>query len=53
MSDPVERAIEALLFAAAGPLSAAELAERLTPGADVAAALMALNPGLMVPRALA
>lgn len=43
MSDSVERAIEALLFAAAGPLSAAELAERLPQDADVAAALMALK----------
>ena len=43
MSDSVERAIEALLFAAAGPLSAAELAERLPQEADVAAALMALK----------
>ncbi|MBA4795672.1 MAG: SMC-Scp complex subunit ScpB [Phenylobacterium sp.] len=43
MTDPVERAIEALLFAAAGPLSAAELAERLSPDADVGAALMALK----------
>ncbi len=43
MSDPVERAIDALLFAAAGPLRAAELAQRLPPDADVAAALMALK----------
>jgi segregation and condensation protein B len=39
----VERMIEALLFAAAEPLSAADLAERLPEGADVAAGLMALK----------
>jgi segregation and condensation protein B len=39
----VERMIEALLFAAAGPLSAAELAERLPAGSDVAAGLAALK----------
>lgn len=39
----VERAIEALLFAAAGPLSAADLAERLPSEVDVGAALMALK----------
>jgi segregation and condensation protein B len=39
----VERMIEALLHAAAEPLSAADLAERLPAGADVAAALMALK----------
>ncbi len=38
-----ERRIEALLFAAAGPLSAAELAARLPEGADVAQALSALQ----------
>jgi segregation and condensation protein B len=38
-----ERRIEALLFAAAGPLSAADLARRLPEGADIGAALMALN----------
>jgi len=45
VSDPTEteRRIEALLFAAAGPLSAAELAERLPEGADVGQALMALK----------
>ena len=45
MSDlaETERRIEALLFAAAGPLSAAELAERLPEGADVGQALMALK----------
>lgn len=39
----LERAIEALLFAAAGPLSAEELARRLPEGADVARALLALK----------
>lgn len=39
----VERMIEALLFAAAEPLSAADLAERLPAGSDIAAALMALK----------
>jgi segregation and condensation protein B len=43
MSEAVERAIEALLFAAAGPLSAADLAQRLPPETDVGAALMALK----------
>jgi segregation and condensation protein B len=45
MSDPAEteRRIEALLFAAAGPLSAADLAGRLPEGADVGGALMALK----------
>jgi segregation and condensation protein B len=38
-----ERRIEALLFAAAGPLSAADLARRLPEGADVGGALMALE----------
>lgn len=38
-----ERRIEALLFAAAEPLSAADLAKRLPEGADVAAGLMALK----------
>jgi segregation and condensation protein B len=38
-----ERRIEALLFAAAGPLSAADLARRLPEGADVGGALMALK----------
>ena len=37
-----ERQVEALLFAAAEPLSLADLADRLAPGADVAAALAAL-----------
>ena len=36
-----EREIEALLFAAAGPLSDADLAERLPEGADVAGAIAA------------
>jgi segregation and condensation protein B len=39
----VERMVEALLFAAAEPLSAADLAERLPAGADVAQALAALK----------
>ena len=38
-----ERRIEALLFAAAEPLSAVELARRLPEGADVGRALMALK----------
>ena len=38
-----ERQVEALLFAAAEPLSLADLADRLAPGADVAAALAALG----------
>jgi len=37
-----EREVEALLFAAAGPLSLADLSHRLPEGADVAAALAAL-----------
>jgi len=45
MSDPfeTERRIEALLFAAAEPLSAADLARRLPEGADIGGALMALK----------
>ncbi len=45
MSDSVdtEREIEALLFAAAGPLSEADLAKRLPEGADIAAAIAALQ----------
>ncbi len=45
MSDAAEteRRIEALLFAAAEPLSAADLARRLPEGADVARALMTLK----------
>ena len=41
MSQPMEtaREIEALLFAAAGPLSEEELARRLPEGADVSVAL--------------
>jgi segregation and condensation protein B len=39
----IERRIEALLFAAAGPLSAQELARRLPEGADVGRALAALK----------
>ena len=41
MSDPIEtaREIEALLFAAAGPLTEAEIIKRLPEGADVAGAL--------------
>ena len=45
MSDPAEteRRLEALLFAAAEPLSAADLVGRLPEGADVGAGLMALK----------
>ncbi|HEY2660832.1 MAG TPA: SMC-Scp complex subunit ScpB [Caulobacteraceae bacterium] len=45
MSDPfeTERRLEALLFAAAEPLSAADLAKRLPEGADIGAGLMALK----------
>ena len=45
MSDPaaVERMVEALLFAAAGPLSDEDLGRRLPEGADVNAALGALQ----------
>jgi segregation and condensation protein B len=39
----VERRLEALLFAAAGPLSAQELARRLPEGADVGRALATLK----------
>jgi segregation and condensation protein B len=38
-----EREVEALLFAAAGPLSEADLAKRLPQGADIAAAIAALQ----------
>ena len=38
-----ERAVEALLFAAAGPLGLDDLAQRLGPEVDVAAALQALQ----------
>jgi segregation and condensation protein B len=41
--EDVERAIEALLFAAAGPLSAAELAYRLPEGADIGKGLAGLK----------
>ncbi len=45
MSDlaDTEREVEALLFAAAGPLSDADLAKRLPEGADVAGAIAALQ----------
>jgi segregation and condensation protein B len=45
MSDPAdtEREIEALLFAAAGPLSEADLAKRLPEGAEIAAAIASLQ----------
>ena len=45
MSDPsdTEREVEALLFAAAGALSDADLAKRLPQGADIAAAIAALQ----------
>lgn len=39
----LERRVEALLFAAAAPLSVAEIARRLPEGADVGAALTALK----------
>ena len=39
----IERMVEALLFAAAGPLSAADLLQRLPEGADVGRALMDLK----------
>ena len=38
-----EREVEALLFAAAGPLSEADMAKRLPEGADVAGAIAALQ----------
>ncbi|MCC7268890.1 MAG: SMC-Scp complex subunit ScpB [Caulobacteraceae bacterium] len=45
MTDPaeIERRVEALLFAAAGPLTEADLARRLPTGADVIAALAVLQ----------
>ncbi len=45
MSDlaDTEREVEALLFAAAGPLSGADLAKRLPQGADVSAAIASLK----------
>jgi segregation and condensation protein B len=42
-AEETEREVEALLFAAAGPLSAADLARRLPEGADVEAAIAALQ----------
>jgi len=39
----IERRVEALLFAAAGPLSAAEIAARLPEGCDVARAISGLR----------
>jgi segregation and condensation protein B len=39
----IERRVEALLFAAAGPLSAAEIAARLPEGADVGRAIAGLR----------
>jgi segregation and condensation protein B len=42
-AEETEREVEALLFAAAGPLSAADLARRLPEGADVEAAVAALQ----------
>ena len=39
----IERRVEALLFAAAGPLSAAEIARRLPEGADVGQAIAGLR----------
>jgi len=41
--DEIERRVEALLFAAAGPLSAAEIARRLPEGADVGGAISGLR----------
>jgi segregation and condensation protein B len=41
--DETEREVEALLFAAAGPLSEADLAKRLPEGSDVAGAIAALR----------
>ena len=43
MTSETEREVEALLFAAAGPLSEAEIAKRLPEGADVAGAIAALQ----------
>ena len=45
MTDPaeIERRVEALLFAAAGPLTEADLAKRLPTGADVIGALAVLQ----------
>ena len=41
--DEIERRVEALLFAAAAPLSAAEIARRLPEGADVGGAISGLR----------
>jgi segregation and condensation protein B len=41
--DETERQVEALLFAAAGPLSVSDLTRRLPEGADIAGALTALR----------
>ena len=41
--EEVERRVEALLFAAAGPLSTPEIARRLPEGADAVAAVLALQ----------
>ncbi|MDO9430161.1 MAG: SMC-Scp complex subunit ScpB [Phenylobacterium sp.] len=43
MTEPAERQVEALLFAASGPLSLEDLAKRLPANADVKAALAALT----------
>ena len=43
MSVETERQVEALLFAAAGPLSLEDIAGRLPAGADVVAAIDALR----------
>ncbi|MBR7619402.1 SMC-Scp complex subunit ScpB [Phenylobacterium sp. 20VBR1] len=43
MTDPAERQVEALLFAAAGPLSLDDIAKRLPANADVEAAIAALQ----------
>ena len=43
MNGDTERQIEALLFAAAGPLSVEDLAKRLPANADVPAAIAALQ----------
>jgi segregation and condensation protein B len=42
-AEETEREVEALLFAAAGPLSEADLTRRLPEGADVGAAIAALQ----------
>ncbi|MES2342556.1 MAG: SMC-Scp complex subunit ScpB [Pseudomonadota bacterium] len=43
MTDPAERQVEALLFAAAGPLSLDDIAKRLPANSDVEAAIAALQ----------